>query len=101
MGIAYNHHRPGTPSKFVLDSPLRVGQPSRADTKVQSVVERVQERRKGARRGGRDRNGVGPVAAAESSLQHGLTLYVLRRDDTQQRAGRKDVVQVPGKCAER
>ncbi|MFB7499376.1 hypothetical protein ACFC09_32630 [Streptomyces sp. NPDC056161] len=25
MGITYDHHRPGTPCKFVLDSPLRVG----------------------------------------------------------------------------
>lgn len=25
MGITYDHHRPGAPCKFVLDSPLRVG----------------------------------------------------------------------------
>ncbi|MEV4231486.1 helicase associated domain-containing protein [Streptomyces bobili] len=54
---------------------------------MQGGVERVQERREVARRGGRDHDGVGPVAAAENGLHHGFTLDFLRRDDAQQRAG--------------
>jgi hypothetical protein len=44
MGVAYDHHRPRAPREFILDSPLRVGQPSRPDTEMQSVVEHVHER---------------------------------------------------------
>ncbi|MFB7501558.1 hypothetical protein ACFC09_44085 [Streptomyces sp. NPDC056161] len=54
-----------------------------------------------ARQGGRDHDGVGSVAAAESGLHHDFTLDVIRRDNTQHRAGLKDVAQVLGNCEER
>jgi hypothetical protein len=49
VGIAYDHHWPGSPGEFVFGSLLRVGQPSWPDTiDVRSGTEPVQERRAAA-----------------------------------------------------